>query len=71
MVDVLVCVIMVQKKPVLIIIKTLKMKEKLKSTNGNPSFNRDTILWSYLSLGALKSGFNPVKLTRSIKKVMA
>ena len=25
------------------------MEEKLKSKNDNPSFNRDTILWSYLS----------------------
>ena len=59
-VNVLVCVIMVQKKQILKILRTrgmisLKIEEKLKSKNGSPSFNRDTILWSYLSLEALKS----------------
>ena len=70
-----VCVTMVQKTDFQNIEKSrndqpLKMEEKLKNYNGNSSFNmfnRYTILWIYLYLEPiLKSGFNPVKLSRSL-----
>ena len=47
----------------------LKMEVKLK--NGIHSFNTDTIIWNYLSVATLKSGFSPVKLSRSLNNVIA